>query len=200
VPQRGHFRQSQSGLDGSEQKGVVAASQPLRSIRRRQQRLDLWPGQEIHECASLSLVWNRQHSLDDSAVRRRLQRGRSGKTTGWPSNGDSGFWHHCDGGFPDLPGTPRPKRHPDRPAPTQKGPCVPVFGRTCKQQPECVAIGGDGVRADFPLRHQTSREERLQQGRKISGPAFKASHRFLPASCRPLPTVRECRSDTNRCR
>jgi hypothetical protein len=75
VPQRGHLGQSQAGLNGGDQKGVVTASQPRRSIRRRQQRLDLWPGQKAHQGAPLSLVRNRQHSLDDSAVRRRFQRG-----------------------------------------------------------------------------------------------------------------------------
>ena len=77
VPQRGHLGQSQAGLNGGEQKGVVAASQPFRSIRRGtlwvQQRLDLGPGQEAHQGASLALVGNRQHSLDDAAVRRRFQ-------------------------------------------------------------------------------------------------------------------------------
>ena len=63
-----------AGLNGGEQKGVVAAPQPLRSIRRRQQRLNLGPSQRAHQCAPLSLVRNRQHSLDDSAVRRRFQR------------------------------------------------------------------------------------------------------------------------------
>jgi hypothetical protein len=79
VPPRGHLAQSQAGLNSSEQKSVVAASQPLRSIRRGtlwvQQRLDLWPGRKTHQCASLPLVGNRQHSLDDAAVRRRFQRG-----------------------------------------------------------------------------------------------------------------------------
>jgi hypothetical protein len=75
VPQRGHLGQSQSGLHGGNQKGMVTASQPLRSIRRPQQRLDLWPGQKAHECASLPLVRNRQHSLDDFALRRRFQCG-----------------------------------------------------------------------------------------------------------------------------
>jgi hypothetical protein len=77
VPQRGHLGQSQAGLNGGEQKGVVAASQPLRSIRRPQQRLDLWPGQKADQYAPLSLVWNRQHSLDESAVCWRFQRGVS---------------------------------------------------------------------------------------------------------------------------
>ena len=69
----GHLGQSQAGLNGGDQKGMVAASQPLRSIRRRQQRFDLGPGQKAHQCAWLPLVRNRQHSLDDSALRRRFQ-------------------------------------------------------------------------------------------------------------------------------
>jgi len=53
---------------------MVTASQPLRAIRRRQQRLDLRSGQKTNQGAPLALVRNRQHSLNDSAVRRRLQR------------------------------------------------------------------------------------------------------------------------------
>src|SRR5262249_19031325 len=92
VPQRGHLGQSQSGLHGGDQKGMVTASQPLRSIRRRQQRLDLGPGQKTHQCAPLSLVRNRQHSLDGSAVRRRFQRGVTkkrpdGRQTEVPTSG-----------------------------------------------------------------------------------------------------------------
>jgi len=92
VPQPGHLAQSQASLNGGEQKGMIAASQPLRSIRRRQQRLDLGPGQKAHQCAPLSLVRNRQHSLDDSAVRRRFQRGVAeerpdGRQTQVPTSG-----------------------------------------------------------------------------------------------------------------
>ena len=54
---------------------MVATSQPSRSIRRRQQSFDLRPGQKTHQCTWLPLVGNRQHALDDSAVRRRFQRG-----------------------------------------------------------------------------------------------------------------------------
>src|ERR1035438_5392957 len=49
--------------------------------------------------------------------------------TGWPSNASSDFWRHCDGGSPDLPGTPRLKKHPDCPDPTEKGPYGAVSGR-----------------------------------------------------------------------
>jgi len=78
--------------DIQDQKGMVTASQPLRSIRRRQQRLDLGPGQKPHQCAPLSLVRNRQHSLDGSAVRRRFQRGVTkkrpdGRQTEVPTSG-----------------------------------------------------------------------------------------------------------------
>jgi hypothetical protein len=69
-----------------------------------------------------------------------------------------------------------------------------------QQQAERVAIGGDGVRADFPLRHQTGSEERLQQGGKISGIPHSSPPIVSPASWRLPPTVPECRSDTNRCR
>ena len=71
---------------------MVAASQPLGSIRCRQQRLNLGPTQKTHQCAPLSLVWNRQHSLDDSAVRRGFQRGVAekrpdGRQTEVPASG-----------------------------------------------------------------------------------------------------------------
>jgi hypothetical protein len=46
----------------------------MRAIRRRQQRLDLGSGQKTNQGAPLALVRNCQHSLNDSAVRRRLQR------------------------------------------------------------------------------------------------------------------------------
>src|ERR1019366_7153976 len=67
-----------------------------------------------------------------------------------------------------------------------------------QQQAERVAIGGNGVRADFPLCHQTGSEERLQQGRKISGIPHSRPPSVSPASWRPPPTVRECQSDTSR--
>jgi hypothetical protein len=54
VPQRGHLGQSKAGLNGGEQKGVVPASQPLRSIRRRHQRLDLGPGKKAPSAVGLA--------------------------------------------------------------------------------------------------------------------------------------------------
>ena len=75
VPQTGHLAQSEAGLNGGEQKGVVATSQPCGSIRRRQQSLDLGPGQKAHQGTPLPLVRNRQDSLDDSAVSGRFKRG-----------------------------------------------------------------------------------------------------------------------------
>jgi hypothetical protein len=73
VPQRGHLGQSQAGLNGGEQKGVIAPSQPLRSIGCRQQCFDLWSRQKTYQCTPLSLIWNGQHSLDESAVCGRFQ-------------------------------------------------------------------------------------------------------------------------------
>jgi len=70
VPQRGHLRQSQSGLNCGDQKGMVTASQPPRSIRRSQQGFDLRASQETHQCTWLPLVGNGQHPLYDLALLR----------------------------------------------------------------------------------------------------------------------------------
>ena len=75
LPQRGHLGQAQAGLHGGEQEGMVTTSHPSRSIRRCQQRFNLWPREETHQGTWLSLVGNGQHALYDSALRRRLQRG-----------------------------------------------------------------------------------------------------------------------------
>src|SRR5260221_7429522 len=46
VPQRGHLGQSQTGLNGGDQKSMGIASQPLCSITRRPPPLDFWPRQK----------------------------------------------------------------------------------------------------------------------------------------------------------
>ena len=72
MPQASHFRQSQTGLNSGKQESVIATSQPSFLIRRRQQRIDFRPGQEVHHGARLSLARNRKHALDEACVRRRL--------------------------------------------------------------------------------------------------------------------------------
>lgn len=54
---------------------MITTPQPSRPIRRRQERFDLWPREKTHQGTWLSLIGNGQHTLDDSAMRRRLQRG-----------------------------------------------------------------------------------------------------------------------------
>jgi hypothetical protein len=39
-----HLGESQSGLHGGEEESMIAASQPSRRIRRRQQGIDFRPG------------------------------------------------------------------------------------------------------------------------------------------------------------
>jgi hypothetical protein len=73
VPQRGHLRQAQSGLNGGDQKSMVTPSQPPCSIRRSQQGFDLRASQETHQCTWLPLVGNGQHPLYDLALLWRFQ-------------------------------------------------------------------------------------------------------------------------------
>src|SRR5436309_14622666 len=73
VAQCRHLRQSETSLNSSEQKRMITAPQPLLSIRCRQQRFDLRSREKTHQCTRLSLVWNGQHPLDDSALGRRFQ-------------------------------------------------------------------------------------------------------------------------------
>jgi hypothetical protein len=47
---------------------VIAASEPRRSIRRGQYRLDLGPRQEIHLPLIVTLTRYRENPLDQSAV------------------------------------------------------------------------------------------------------------------------------------
>src|SRR5450631_4135711 len=75
LAQPSHLGQSEAGLSGGEQKGMVTASQPLASIRRRPERFDLRVSQKTNQGTRLALVWDAQYPLDDTALCRRLQCG-----------------------------------------------------------------------------------------------------------------------------
>jgi len=75
LAQPSHLGQSETGLSGGEQKGMVTASQPLGSIRRGHKRFDLRVSQKTNQGTCLALVWDGQYPLDDTALCRRLQCG-----------------------------------------------------------------------------------------------------------------------------
>src|SRR5215471_194769 len=56
---------------------MIAASEPRRPIGRGEDCLDLWPRQEVHLSLFVPLARYREHTLDQRAVSRLLERHES---------------------------------------------------------------------------------------------------------------------------
>jgi hypothetical protein len=70
----GRFGQAQARLGGKQKQGVIAASEPRRPIGRGEDRLDLWPLQEVHLSLVVSFARYCEHALDHRAMCRLLKR------------------------------------------------------------------------------------------------------------------------------
>jgi len=144
-------RQARSVRGDSERHGH-GPSQPLRSIRRRQQRLDLGPGSEsppsARRCRWFGIANTRWMIPPCAALPAR----RSGKRPDGRQTQSSGSWRHCSGCFPRS-SQKRPDQRASRSSSPQLrgGLMLAVSGRTATAGGTCRE-GGDGVRADFALR------------------------------------------------
>ncbi len=65
---------AQPGLGCKQQQGIIATPEPCRAIWGGENRFDLGPRQEMHLTLVVTLAWDRQDSLDQSAVSRFLER------------------------------------------------------------------------------------------------------------------------------
>ncbi len=75
VLKAGQLRQAKPRLNGQQDQRVIPAPGPGALIRCGQQRINLRPTHERHECARETLGRYGQHSLDLRRSRRRLERG-----------------------------------------------------------------------------------------------------------------------------
>ena len=70
---RSDLGEPQTGLNGGQQKRMIAAPQPRIAVWSCQQRIDLRPGEKAYQRTWLPLVGNHQHALDQPGVLRRFQ-------------------------------------------------------------------------------------------------------------------------------
>jgi hypothetical protein len=73
--ERGEFADSQPGLDGQDQQGVIAASEPGRPVWRGEQRVHFGRGEEADQCAVVAFGRDGQHLGDRLGVLGVAQRG-----------------------------------------------------------------------------------------------------------------------------
>lgn len=69
----GDLRQTQAGLHGDQEKGVIASSSPCRSIRCGQQCIHFRSGQETDERSGEAFAGNGKNTLNLSGMFRRLE-------------------------------------------------------------------------------------------------------------------------------
>ena len=177
--QAGELGDPQAGLDGEQQQGPVAPACPAGLVRRGEQRVDLGGGQEGDDPLVGPLGRDRQHPLDERGVLGVAQGGVAEQ--------------RADRGQPHVagPGAVAPlvlevvQERADRGG-VQVGQ-VELGGHLAgalvhegEQQPQGVAVGGDGVRAGLALLDEPVGEERLQR-RGDRGHDRAACH---AASCR----------------
>jgi hypothetical protein len=165
--QAGELGDSQAGLDGEGEHGVVAPAGPVRLVAGGQERVSLVRGEVGDAGAVAALAGDGQDPLDQRAVpgmaqRRIGEEGMDGRETGVAGPGavapfvlevlqERGDHRGIEigdaeraGGFAGAP------------------------GGEAGEQPERVAVGGDGSGAGVALADQPSGEELLQDGSKVT--------------------------------
>ena len=192
--QPGQLGGAQPRLDGDEHQGVVAASGPARSVAWLQQRVDFGLGEERDQPAFEPFRWDREHPLDRAGVlgvaqrRERKQRvdRREARVAG--PRAVAAFALEVVEERADQLGVEVVERQPRR------RPADALLAEG-EQQPQRVAVGGDGVRAGVALSDQPLGEERLQrrcEQRHVAprGGARGARRRARAARARPTSTNR----------
>jgi hypothetical protein len=159
--ERAELGDAQSRLQCEDEERVVTPARPARTVRACEQRVDLVWDEEAHECPFAPLGGDGKDAADERGVLGVPER-REGK-------------QRPDRGEPDVAALDR--QAPGaleviEEAPDHLGVEVgeAELGRrnagrllhVGDQQLEAVAIGGNGVRARMPLRHEPLGEERLE--------------------------------------
>jgi hypothetical protein len=161
------FGQAQAGLGREQQQGMIAASEPCRTIGSDKDRLDLGPCQEMNLTFVVTLAWNRQDSLDQGTVGRLLE----GRESEEGTNGRQAQVARPDAGAP-LRLEINEERADERYIQIVEGQGRRRLAepRLCKreQQPERVSVGCDRVGADVALTHEPLGEVTLDERCKVA--------------------------------
>ena len=163
--QAGELGDAHAGLDHEHQQRVVAAAEPGGRVGRGEQRLDLVEIEVGDGVALVALGRDRHHPRDRVGVLGMLERGETVERVDRPEPRVAG------------PGAVAPVLFEmgEERADQRRVEIVDVqlewllaglLVREGQQQPERVAVGGDGLRAGVALGDQPLGEERLQRGRE----------------------------------
>src|SRR5690348_8885488 len=164
--QAGELGDPQAGLDVEQEQCPVAAAVPGLAAGGRDQRVDLLGGEVADDRPLAAPRRDRQDLADHGGVLRRL-RGRVLEQR--VDRGQAGV--ACGAAVPPLVfQVVKERAHQGR---VQVGEAEPA-GRLAslvagkgEQEPECVAVGGDGIRAGLLLPGQPVGEEALQDGSEV---------------------------------
>jgi hypothetical protein len=176
--QAGQLGHPQSGLDGEGEQGVVASAEPGATIGRGQQRVGLGCAQVVHDGPVAALGRNRQHPLDHRGIVGGVQRGVAKQR---PDRGQPGVaGAHAVAPLGLQVGQERHDQGGVQVGDVQvDGLFAGRVRRVGDQEPQAVAVGGDGVRAGLALSGQPVGEEALQDRgepghRRAPYPAFSS--------------------------
>jgi hypothetical protein len=171
----GKFADPQPGLDGQDEQGVVATPEPGGPVGCSEQRVDLGGGEEADQRAVVAFGRDGQHPLNQAGVLGVAQRGVAEQRMDRRQAGVAGTHPVAPIAFEigeersDELGVEIGQVEP-------AGWCAGALLREAQQQPQRVAVCGQGSRAGLALGYQPVGEERLQ-GRG------EGAHHRSPAAC-----------------
>jgi hypothetical protein len=161
--QTGEFGDTQTGLDCDGEQRVVATTDPGVLVGNGEDCLDLLFGEERNDVAIESFLWDRQGPRDEIGVFGVLERGELEQRMDRGQAGVAGSYavaslvfqvgEECSDGWGVEVVEVQARR--------RELLCV---GDESEEQPERVAVGGDGGRAGLPLGEEAVGEELLQGG------------------------------------
>ena len=150
--QAGQFGDPQSGLDGQDEQGVVASAEPGAAVGRGEQRVDL--GSRVRKqtgpLAAFGAGWPAPAG-STAACSGCVQRGVAEQRVDRGQPGVAGAHAVAALGFQVGEERGDQRRRPGRRRPAGTGGLPVRCVREAQQQPQRVAVGGDGVRAGLAL-------------------------------------------------
>lgn len=163
--QAGHFGQAQACLQRRQQERVVAAAAPGALVRRLEEYVDLRARHEIDQLAVEPFSRHGEDTLNLRSMGRHLVGGEAEERSNSRQAKIAGASRDAARAFKIMQ-----KRGDEGRVELFKSQAIrrraqPLLCES-QQQPECIPVRTDRVRADALLLHQPLREEPLQEHRK----------------------------------
>jgi len=160
--QSGHLGEAQSGLNGEQEKGMVAPSIPSALNGSREQAFNLGMGQEPNQPMRLVLIGNGEDLLDSGRLRRFLEGDIAEERANRGQAKVAGASRVVAIGLAVI--EKRGNQWGIEVLPSQLRGC-PVFLalNEFEQQSKSISIRGDGMGAHIPLVHEPFGEKALEE-------------------------------------